>query len=435
MKKSRFNLLVEKNEEHALLFNFYSRGFLELSRANYEKFENLNFSPEDELLKGLKKGFFIQDDDVDELAMFDARNKVLRYSTSHSTLTIVPTSDCNFSCEYCFSVKKKEYMSQKTENEVIEFFEKGVNKIRSFHVCWFGGEPLLAKTTMDRLSREFIRRCEESKVPYSSILVTNGYLLTKENIDWLKEIKVEQLQVTLDGDEAIHDRRRKLLNGGSTFRVIMDNLRNAAGNFRIIIRVNFDKNNVEKVRELLPVLEKYGIQDKVSVYYGSIISIAEVCKDYESNCLDIDTVGNILLDFHKDALDKNQKYVSFPFPLTMLGGCGAMKPGNFIIDPQGYLHKCLNTVGTNQENIGHVSQQLQMTPRLAWWLTWDPIKEKECKECQVLPLCGGGCPYTRSTGQHTCTYYKTSGFMTKLLQIYYRDVYLKGQRKAEGVKA
>lgn len=428
MKKSKFNLLVEKSEEYALLFNFYSRGFVKLDKDNYQKFEDLSFSPGDQVLKELKNGFFIHDDDVDELEMLDARNRVSRYATSHFGLTIVPTLDCLFSCEYCFESKKKEYMSLKTENEIIEFFKRVLSGIRHFHVSWFGGEPLLAFGTMDRLSSEFIRLCEESRVSYSSDLITNGYLLTPKNIDWLKQIKVGQMQITFDGDEETHNQRRKLKNGGPTFRVIMDNLKNAAGNFRIKIRVNIDKKNVQKVERFFPVLEQYGIQDKVSVYYGSIFSATEACKDYESSCLDIDALGDILLDFHKDALDKNQKYISFPFPLATLGGCGAMKPNHFIIDPQGYLHKCLNTVGTDLENIGHISQPIQMTPRLAWWLTWDPLKEKECRECQVLPLCGGGCPYNRITGQHTCTYYGTSGYMTKLLQLYHQDVYLKEKK-------
>ena len=209
----------------------------------------------------------------------------------------------------------------------------------------------------------------------------------------------------------------------------MNNLKNAAGHFRISLRINIDKKNIRSVGNFFPVLEDYQIQDKVSVYYGPIFSATEVCKDYETECLDIDALGTLLVELHKDALDKNQKYVSFPFPLAILGGCGAMKPNHFIIDPQGYLHKCLNTVGTDLEDIGHISQPLKMTPSLAWWLTWDPMKKKECRECQVLPLCGGGCPYNRRTGQHSCTYYKTSGYMTKLLQLYYQDVYLK-ERKA-----
>jgi uncharacterized protein len=281
MKKSRFNLLVEKNDEYALLFNFYSRGFVKLNKDNYKKFEELSFSSGDQVLKELKAGFFIHNDNVNELEMFDARNRLTRYSSSNFVLTIVPTLDCNFACEYCFAVKKKEYMSPKTQDEIIKFIEKKEWKgINSFHVCWFGGEPLLAKGIMDRLSKEFIRLCEKLKIAYEADLVTNGYLLTKKNIEWLKEIKVDQIQITFDGDEKTHDQRRKLINGGPTFRVIMDNLKNAVGNFRINLRVNMDKRNVRNVKKLFPFLEQYGIQDKVSVYYGSIISLTEACKDY-----------------------------------------------------------------------------------------------------------------------------------------------------------
>lgn len=431
MKKSRFNLLVERNEDFALLFNFYSRGFVKLSQENYEKFESLSFPPEDETLKELKAGFFIQDDEVDELEMFDARNRVARYSSSQFGLTIVPTLDCIFSCEYCFEAKNKEYMSRETEKEIIEFFRRVSAGIRHLHVSWFGGEPLMAKGTIDRLSKEFTRLCQKSQITYSSDLVTNGYLLTKRNIEWLKRINVDQIQITFDGDEETHDQRRKLKNGGPTFRVIMQNLKNAAGDFRINLRLNIDKKNIRKVQRFFPVLEQYQVQDKVSVYYGTIYSATDACKGYEADCLDIDALGALMLELHKDALDKDQKYISFPFPLAILGGCGAMKPNYYIVDPQGFLHKCLNTLGTDLENIGHVSNPIRMTPSLAWWLTWDPVKEKDCRECQALPLCGGGCPYNRKTGQHSCTYYNTSGYMARLLQIYYRDVYLKEKRRVK----
>jgi len=27
------------------------------------------------------------------------------------------------------------------------------------------------------------------------------------------------------------------------------------------------------------------------------------------------------------------------------------------------------------------------------WVTWNPFEFDECRECKVLPLCMGGCPY------------------------------------------
>jgi len=427
MKKSRFNLLVDINDRQALIFNSFSRGFLELDRAHYDRFDKLDLSPEEELYKQLKRGFFIHDDDVDELRVYEARSLVSRYASSSFGLTIVPTLDCNFACEYCFETHNKEYMSEETADQVVEFARGFLQGVRRFHLSWFGGEPLMARKIMDRVSRGLIQVCDEMGIAFSSDVVTNGYLLTEKNIEWLRELRVNQVQVTFDGDKETHDSRRRLKDGRPTFDVLIANLKKAAGKFKLNVRINIDKNNVDKVRNIYPVIEESGLSNDVFVYFGTIFTATEACKDYEASCLDVDALGKILLDYHGEALEKNREYLTFPFPLAILGGCGAMKPTQFIIDAHGGLHKCLNTVGTDEDKLGHISQPVEMTPDLSWWLTWNPLNEPDCRECRALPLCGGGCPYLRRKGDHTCTYFKTAEYMSKLLKLYYEGVYLKGR--------
>lgn len=73
-------------------------------------------------------------------------------------------------------------------------------------------------------------------------MITNAYLLTKVVAKWLHEVGIDSIQVTLDGPEAIHDSRRHLTNGGSTFAMIIDNLLACEGiNQDIVICVNVDK--------------------------------------------------------------------------------------------------------------------------------------------------------------------------------------------------
>ena len=45
-------------------------------------------------------------------------------------------------------------------------------------MTWFGGEPLLAKEVIYRLSEAFIARTHDAGIAYTANIITNGYLLT-----------------------------------------------------------------------------------------------------------------------------------------------------------------------------------------------------------------------------------------------------------------
>lgn len=419
MKKSRFNILVDKTPDYALIFNSFSRGFVELEKDVYQKFDALKLDSNDQIAKELKKGFFLLDDDVDEDKVLQARNRVSRYKGYRLGLLILPTLNCNFSCEYCFEDKQRGFMSPDVEQSIVGFIKSRVGEIRELKMSWFGGEPLLATKIIDRLAREIIDLCEANNVAYHSDLTTNGYLLNQKNIDWLKEIRVEQIQVTLDGDRETHDQRRKLKNGKPTFDTIISNLKLAAGHFGISIRVNIDRKNKGKVNNLLPVLVENNLQDKVYVYYGIVVGITNACRDYEPVCLDVDQLSDVMFDLHKDAIDNKYDFVLFPYPLSSVGGCGAMRPDFFVIDPKGFVHKCLNSAGNEKEAVGHISRPIGFTPELVTWLTWDPLEDEVCSQCKLLPLCSGGCLWNKLHGLHSCGYHRDPKFMNKLLKLYH----------------
>lgn len=419
MKKSRFNLLVEKNDEYALLFNSFSRGFIQLERQLYDKFKDLALDPEHEVTIELKRGFFLVDHELDELKVLDARNRVSRYKSYRFALLILPTLNCNFSCEYCFEEKRNVSMTPETEEAVLKFLEERLKEIKQLKISWFGGEPLLAKNIIDRLARKIIDLCQKRGVAYHSDMTSNGYLLNQKNIDWLKEIGVEKIQITIDGDRETHDQRRKLKNGRPTFDTIINNLKLAAGHFQLPIRVNIDRKNADKAKNLFPILVENELHDKVWAYYGTVVGLTDACRSYGDSCLDADELTTLMIQLHREALDKKYDFVSFPYPLTSMGGCGAMRPDFFVVDADGYLHKCLNSVGNPKEAIGHITKPIEFTQDLVTWLTWDPLEDQECSQCNLLPLCNGGCLWNKLHGRHSCGYYQGPGYVKEILKLYH----------------
>jgi uncharacterized protein len=313
-------------------------------------------------------------------------------------------------------------MTPEIEGSIVRFLENRMGQIKELKISWFGGEPLLATKIIDRLAKKIIDLCEKHNVAYHSDLTTNGYLLDQKNIDWLKQIRVEQIQVTIDGDRETHDQRRRLKNDKPTFDTIINNLKMAAGNFFISIRVNIDRKNAKKVNNLFPILVQNNLQDKVYAYYGIVVGITNACKDYEPACLDVDQLSEVMFDLHKEAVDKKYDFVLFPYPLSSIGGCGAMRPDFFVIDHKGFMHKCLNSAGDEKEAIGHISQPIEFTPDLVAWLTWDPLEDEFCSRCNLLPLCSGGCLWNKLHGLHSCGYHRDPQFMSKLLKLYHQYI-------------
>ena len=112
-------------------------------------------------------------------------------------MTIAPTRECNFACPYCYEPDRDVvYMSDKTEKNIISFMKR-FPKVDRIIITWYGGEPLLA---FDRIL-SMNTKIADLKIPYESIIITNGYLLNQEVIDRLEELKTGRIQITLDGCE------------------------------------------------------------------------------------------------------------------------------------------------------------------------------------------------------------------------------------------
>lgn len=107
--------------------------------------------------KWSKERSFLIEEDIDELELVRYNISRSRFSTSTLSLTIAPTSDCNFRCIYCFQKDKHdhEYMSDELQTSIVNFVNKHANHIHTLNIIWYGGEPLLAFKIIESLSLNF----------------------------------------------------------------------------------------------------------------------------------------------------------------------------------------------------------------------------------------------------------------------------------------
>ena len=111
------------------------------------------------------------------------------------------TTRCNMFCQHCFNGSQggneyDELDSSLTQKVIEELIELKINSI-----CLCGGEPLLKKETL-----EIIEKLSQNKISVN--MVTNGFLLTEKNINFMAG-KLNFLQISIDGANATtHDALR-----------------------------------------------------------------------------------------------------------------------------------------------------------------------------------------------------------------------------------
>ena len=140
-------------------------------------------------------------------------------------LTIVPTYRCNFRCPYCYQDHEHSIiMSEETQDAIIKYVRKHISKYTAVEVSWFGGEPLLCKDIIIRISGELKKICNDRYKQFKSSITTNGYGLTKDVFEKLLDVGVVRYFITIDGLAPEHNRQRYLASKQGTFDTIIGNL-------------------------------------------------------------------------------------------------------------------------------------------------------------------------------------------------------------------
>lgn len=346
-----------------------------------------------DLILKLKMGRFLLDDQVDEVAQLELRNRLARFDNSLLGLIVAPTLACNFKCEYCFEEVKKGHMSSETVDALVNFVREKAQSLKTLSCTWYGGEPLLRMDLIEKLSAAFIDICREHKIAYGAAIMSNGYLLSRKMAERLRDLRVSGAQVCLDGPQRVQDVKRPLASGKGSYKVILQNLVEVKDLLDINLRINVDKTTrQEDFVELLDDLEKNDLKDKIKIFFGNVEASNEVCINIAENCYDNKAFSQVEVLLHQIALDRNFSLEKLPSPL--ISYCCAQSMNSYIIDPQGELYKCFNDVGVTERSCGNLRSEVDpFHPNLFPFLNWNPLKNESCRECEVLPLCMGGCPH------------------------------------------
>lgn len=362
----------------------------------WELSENIipNEKKQIELLNTLKAHGFIVSDKFEEDKIKEELLSVLReghnkIKKSYYLLSFILTYDCNFRCNYCYEANGITCKSTLTHEMIDAAFDL-TNEHLSV-IGLFGGEPLLPK---NKDAIEYIINKGKDK---KFNIITNGYYLL-EYFDLLKDLRIDKIQVTLDGTREQHNKNRPLANGNETFDKIYKGIEKYLTNGKHIhIRMNVNQENLESCKDL-----RQHFLDNFSDFHNNIsFEFFPIMQLSQNNRL------NLLKDISKTDIDKTEKDLSMinsisgtykPIIRYFLNGrrlspvycfCHA-HGGGIYVDPLGDIYSCIVSVGKKELSIGKYFPDKYIKENSIINRNIESIPE--CRECNYALLCGGGCP-------------------------------------------
>jgi uncharacterized protein len=450
-KPSRYNYFVDFDSRHAIGYNFLYRSILRLPNtvldrvtqylARLSSGDGHPVHEQEQLpiqwLNALKESNFIIDANFDEISLLKFRYRQSLFSGSSLSLIILPTLWCNLDCPYCFEFKKREYMSREVEDALLGWVESHFANKRAVHVAWFGGEPLIAKPAIYRLSERLQKFCKDIHAQYTSSLTTNGFYLDREFQSAIPSLALRNIQVTLDGDKEQHDILRRQRNGKGSFDTIIGNIADFCENVHdchLSIRVNCGDSNYDSIPGLMRRFPP-AVKANASIFFRWIwANKASGYRDF-AECRrgkrPFEGLADLYLEMNKQGWRTHNPHNSL-----QMGYCEVDFLDHYSVDPHGNLYLCTHTFDAS-EAIGSVCSQNDFIrpgalPKYLKWYEVDPFGDPECLDCNLLPMCLGGCRMSRVKGKRECIEekYDRDLFVKNLVreQLYGKDI-LDGRRR------
>lgn len=435
MKFSKYNLFIPVNNDQYLLFNSLTGSTFLIDEKFKKTIENNDIEnlPEDVKKEYLDKKILL-DDSVDEIRYFEYFHNKMKYDSKVLSLTILLTWACNLKCIYCYEgageIKNATLTSETAEN-IIKFIKKQAENRSSKYISinLFGGEPLVNFKVGKQILIEIEKFCKETNRQLYTSIITNGTLINEEIIADLIRFNCKTVQITLDGPREVHDSRRMYKNDEGSYDTIIKNLKlicSTEGMAKPVIRINVDKTNLKDAYVLLDQLKEDGLTD-CRVDFGIVRGGTDACAAYSSNCFAETELGDILDDLWKYAMKVGFKFNVRPMRKWMF--CGLYGDYAYSIAPTGDVYKCWEIVGDEEHKIGSLNAEGDIENLQFCFYDWmgrNPLMIEDCKKCNYLPACGGGCgaiSHNISGSYHAKGCFKTVGVVEKQVKLYFEQEY------------
>lgn len=329
----------------------------------------------------------------------------MKYELTACTIDL--TEKCNLACDYCFQLcHRRKSLSKDMGKKIIDFFLESAARAKQKgqlpgdrlpEISWWGGEPLINFKLLRYLS-EYARE-KAASLGFNRLafgMTTNGTIINKEILDYLKEINCPPL-VSLDGCRECHDKHRKFKNGKGSWDIVTNNIKKMQEYWPYLqVRMSTSVETVHHLyRDTKMLHEEFGIQ---RVFFSPVFEVAwteekmEIMKDQLFK----------LAEFYNDNPQFGTKHIieyktkrnqwKWPYPC----GAGRQYVG-FGID--GSIWPChrFNKLTDNRHwsekewCIGHIDHGITKPEVRDIFLNWDKLSKPWCDKCKAHSPCFGHC--------------------------------------------
>jgi len=304
------------------------------------------------------------------------------------------TYRCQNNCGHCYNVTKdmKEMSVQDWVTAMDRLWHAGIP-----HIVFTGGEP----TLYDGLD-ELIAHSE--RLGQITGLISNGRNLSRPGyLGSLVSRGLDHVQITvLSHDPAMHDR---LVGAEGAFHETVSGLKTAvAEDMYVSTNTTIMRSNIDHVKDTFRFLVGLGVRN---IAFNSIIRSG---KGVQAEGVTYQELAPLLEELKELASDSDTNLIWYsptPYcefnPVNMgLGmkqctACSlnmAVEPDGTVLPCQSYYEPLGNLLTDDWDRI--------WTHPLCERIRNREYVEERCRSCEMLQLCGGGCPLSLGHGDYTC---------------------------------
>lgn len=383
-------LVFEINNEY-VLYNTYTDDFVKIEKNN-----NFDISLTAEMEEKFVKEGIIFEDNFEYNSVSRYMINKSKYVSNVLQITDALSYNCNLKCVYCMqqNIDKKETCLSFIKKVEEWKYLKELFNCCSLNVCLFGGEPFIdLKYVRDLVN--YAKEIDLADINYT--VVTNGTIVNDELINLMNESNFEKIQITVDGLELTHNKRR-VSNEFNCFSLIIVNLKKLLEktNIKIIINTVIDNNNFEEINDMVNFLISEFTEHIFNDEKRIVFNFGMECHPSGKSNYTISSIPNIL-DYTKRYYDflieivRKGIFISQLFPTPL---CINKVEKDILLAPNGDVFKCISGLGSNEYLISTYDEL--MTNPMSLFINLSKHIERynsPCQCCKYQSLCNGGCYY------------------------------------------
>ena len=438
MRLSEFAQFVSIEKDVVAVFNSLLMRILYVDKKTAKLIKELKITDDKTIDFLFESYIYVNHAFEDEALYLRRRTEVCEFQKKLHTMYLCLSADCNLACKYCYIEQNPckgnvcGNMTMETAKNAIDKFKKEIEKYTTednVRLILFGGEPLM-NINLVKPVVNYIRKVMP-KVLLG--IVTNGTLLTEDIAKFLKKNKCK-ITISIDGPKCINDKNRIFANSSaSVYDVIGEKVKilqknNIPFDFSTTISEDVLKNQDianDYIKEFKPQGVNYNLlhysddkegEKKCVDFYGRMAKFS--LENYDK-LKELSTQNNFIeqgLDMVKNRVFRHTTCVAV---------------GLNVVDVKfnGDVCVCSADIKTKNHVIGNVNtmdfEEMLNNPELSFFINSAAIKRPQCRSCEAIFVCGGGCPYqakalygsSENLDKPICNYSKT------ILKWYLKKIY------------